>query len=172
MKRIIVMAAVAIAALTLAGSASAVPKPPRTACLQFGPANASILVIKPFGKAITSAGPTKIYALYGEYLDVAGGSRPLSGSGHMVGNIFHFGFTAASVFGFPGLPAFTWEGRYDVTTGIGAAEASYYGGGLAGSQSPTLGIVTVDCSTAPLPYGREGQGSSPLFTPWGSDSKE
>jgi hypothetical protein len=82
------------------------------------------------------------------------------GSGHMIGNIFHFQATGGTSGVLPSVVVFTLEGAYDVVALAGAAVLSLYSDVGPGLTGPLTGMAPVDCTTVTVPYGTEASGPS------------
>jgi len=154
MKRILVFCAVLALAFFMETVAfCAEPKPPKAICFSWGDLeDATTLVVKTTGRVTLSTGKTTYYQIGGQHvIPRATPIRvPVSGTGHMEGNLFSFSFTGAASF----------DGGYGFQTYSLSAEGFWDLVALTGSINyhwslPTDGTQTIqkmDCT---------------LFTPFG-----
>ena len=138
---VVITLAVAVMA---AGLAVAGPKAPKALCLHLSaPAMPDhiILSIQPVGGSIRlSEGTIKFYSIHGEYCTDSY-SIPLTGTGHLNGNVFHFDLRGTD-------RGAAWQeaifnATYDVTTDTSVVLHSPSG-------SPTYDIV--DCDSVIPPF--------------------
>ena len=99
MKKLISIMLVFVVSLSLAGVAMAAkPAPAAVSCWDWSNGFKTVLSIKSWsGNIAISGGTIKFYAIHGEVSDGSSYSAPVSGTGHMVGNIFHFSLTGTSM---------------------------------------------------------------------------
>jgi len=155
MEKLISIMLVFVVSLALAGVAMAAkPAPAAVSCWDWSNGFKTVLSIKPWsGDIAISGGKIKFYAIHGEVL-VDSDSAPVSGTGHMQDNIFHFSFTGTFHLG----RVWTYEfvGFWDVVSKTG------YGAYLAGvkdqSASDMNALSSIDeefvsgnCKTTVIP---------------------
>ncbi len=156
MKKLILIMLVFVVSLALAGVAMAAkPAPEAVSCWYWSPSGfRTVLSIKSFsGDIAIYGGKIKFYAIHGE-LSVGSYSAPVSGTGHMEGNIFHFSFAGTLFSG----RVWTYEfvGFWDVVNKIG--EGSYLAGVKDQSASDMNALsshdeqfVSGNCKTTVIP---------------------
>ncbi len=155
MKKMPAIMLVFLVSLSLAGVAMAGPgvKLAPVSCWNMGGFK-TILSIKPFsGNIAISGGTIKFYAIHGE---VSNGSftAPVTGTGHMEGDVFHFSLTGTSwVSG--RVWTYEFEGFWNAV--IQGGEAAYLAGvkdtdeSRMNALSGTMALVSGDCKTTVIP---------------------
>ncbi len=161
MKKHLLVTLIFVVSLSLAGVAmagSAAKQPPTVSCWDWGVFR-TVLSIKPFsGNIAISEGTTKFYAIHGELSNGSSFSAPVSGTGHMTGNIFHFSLTGTGQDGNTGR---IWT--YQILGFWSAVEQKGEGGYLAGVKDESasrmnalsadgLVFVPLDCKATDIPY--------------------
>jgi len=176
MKKLLLVTLFLILSVSLVEVAMATSKPPAKLCLHWSPQNFySVLSIKSFGGNVTIFGEEKIkyYAIHGEATNQGSFSAPVSGTGHMDGDIFHFSLTGSAewtdgrvwsyhIEGFWNVVNNTGTGSYQAVvrnTGTGTADIGEYNFAI------TLGLW--DCLTIVVPYSEDINLESAGRTPFG-----
>lgn len=117
MKRIFLVLLALSLSLSLAGatSAASLTTPPKNLCLKTGWSAQNIsMVIKNQGSIKFGAGPAKFYSINGEII-TASYSFPITGTGHMYGNVFHFTFNGSYYYGLANdFYTFHLQGQWDL----------------------------------------------------------
>jgi hypothetical protein len=120
------------------------------------------LSIKSFGgKAPISGGKIKFYAIHGELTNQEDFSAPVSGTGHMDGNILHFSLTGSSLWIDGRLWSYHFEGFWDVVnkTGTGSFQGVVRNAGTGNAEITDFNFgITLqpgDCSTTVIPYSAD-----------------
>jgi hypothetical protein len=118
MKRIFLILLVLSLSFFLAGAAlgASVTNPPKTLCLKMGWSAKNIsMVIKNQGSIKFGAAPAKFYSITGEIITDSY-SFPITGTGHMYGNVFHFGLNGSYFYGLANdFYSFNLEGKWDLS---------------------------------------------------------
>ena len=155
MKKLISIMLVFVVSLALAGVAMAAkPAPAAVSCWDWSNGFKTVLSIKPWsGDIAISGGKIKFYAIHGEVL-VGSYSAPVSGTGHMQDNIFHFSFSGTLSSG--RIWTYEFVGFWDVVDKIG--EGSYLAGVKDQSASDMNALSSTDevfvsgnCKTIVIP---------------------
>lgn len=158
MKKLISTMLVFVVSFSLAGVAMAGPavKPAPVSCWDWSPRGfKTVLSIKPWsGNIAISGGTIKFYAIHGEVSD-GSYSAPVSGTGHMEGNIFHFSLTGTSLWS-GRVWTYEFEGFWDAVnkTGTGAYLAGVKDASASDMNalsSTNLVLVSGDCKTTVIP---------------------
>lgn len=159
MKRILVFIVVIAMSLAMAGGAMAGPKPPNSICLNWvGTSAVTTMAIKAFGgNLMMSDGATKFYAIHGEHLGTV--PFPLTGTGHMKGDVFHFAFTAIAYSGSEMVVA-DLEGTWNVVTKTGSMQYSALQGSTVFTGASDLDDVP--CSGVSLPKDYSPGATNPV----------
>jgi hypothetical protein len=131
MKRVFIGLMVLV--LCLAGSAlAATPRPPKSLIAQLSghpPDYCLILAIKKTASVKLGSGAQNIYAINGEWLrGPASNSIPVTGTGHMAADQFHFSLTGSDLFPYTDgsqLLTFNAQGFWDVALQTGSIVRAY-----------------------------------------------
>jgi len=155
MKRAILVALITIGCLVWTVSSHAQAQAPKQLCLQIGMLDTKILmVIKPFGSPVSlSSGKVKFYAIHGEATDNDNFAPPLSGTGHMLGDIFHFSLVGSTVAS-SHHNSFQFEGTWNTASETGSISWTYVvgaGSAISGGDIVGVPLSTADCRTLSLP---------------------
>ena len=160
MKKLISIMLVFVVSLALAGVAMAAkPAPAAVSCWDWSNGFKTVLSIKPWsGDIAISGGKIKFYAIHGE-VSVGSYSAPVSGTGHMQDNIFHFSFSGTLSSG--RIWTYEFVGFWDVVDKIG--EGSYLAGVKDQSASDMNALSSTDevfvsgnCKTTVIPQIADG----------------
>jgi hypothetical protein len=177
MKKLILVVLVFVFSVSSVGVAMAASRPPTKICLDWSPDILfTVLSIKSFGGNITISGEKiKFYAIHGEASNQSDFSVPVSGTGHMDGDIFHFSLTGSGLWVDGRLWSLLCEGFWNVLnqTGTGSYQLVVRNSGTGTADiggynfSITLGLS--DCSTTVIPYSEginlESTGRTPFKGP-------
>ena len=157
MEKLISIMLVFVVSLALAGVAMAAkPAPAAVSCWDWSNGFKTVLSIKPWsGNIAISGGTIKFYAIHGEVSNGSSLSAPVSGTGHMEGNIFHFSLTGTSLVS-GRVWTYEFEGFWDVVNKIG--EGVYLAGvkdtsasDMNALSSTNLVLGSGDCKTTVIP---------------------
>jgi len=144
---------IAASLLAVPGAAAAGgPKPPRELCLDWG-SSVMLLSIRAGARLISAEGPLWFYDVEGVVVveDAYLEPIPVSGSGHLDGNRFHFAVIGGAAGGLTYIE-FTsqhWEGAWDVVarSGVGSTQSVSITHGFLEAIQVDLGPV--DCADYP-----------------------
>ncbi len=120
MKKILLSFLIFVLFLSLAGETMALRAkgPPLNLCLHDVNHDLHIpLLNKPMGNISLLDGPKKFYSVIGAWIEPGGNNFPLTGSGYVEGNVFHF--TLASTYSAPGTYSFGAEVFWDLEAHTG-----------------------------------------------------
>ncbi len=158
MKKILLITLVLVISLSLTGAAMARARGPKVApltCLSWTMGSfKTVLSIKPWSGNIAVFGEKiKYYAIHGELSNGFDFSAPLTGTGHLDGNIFHFSLISVGQYaGF--LDTVHFEGYWDVVsqTGNGMYNITYTDDSstVRGGYRPNMELAPSDCSQIPI----------------------
>lgn len=148
-------------ALAPAAASAKAPKPPKALCLDFDSGGGDLIgafAIKSVGKVTTAAGSASFYQIAGElvFALAGGGSYPVAGAGHVLGNVLHFdvtGQTYSDLYG--GFTSFHVEGEWDLLAATGTTSGHLMvenAGSVDALEVLSMGLVGIDCATVGLPY--------------------
>jgi hypothetical protein len=166
MKRWLMVLMAVVLSLCLVGPALAVGVP-KTLCYSFsGGSELSMLLIKSTGNIKTGGGTIKYYSISGTHFNHRGSgsalvSFPVTGSGYLLGTVFHFTYTGMDSFHVSPYYGFIAEGRVlDVNT-LSNGDL-YYGyfdyGGSAATEEHYSAYTLVNPTTLSLPYSIQDPG--------------
>jgi hypothetical protein len=153
---------------------AAVSRPPTVICLKWSSSPfTAVLSIKSFGGNVAISGGKKIkfYAIHGEATNGADFSAPVSGSGHMDGDIFHFSLTGSSLWIDGRQWSYHFEGSWNVVNNTGTGS---YQGIVKDTDtervliSDYLAAVTLqprNCSATIIPYSTDSALEGTDFLP-------
>jgi hypothetical protein len=166
MKRWLMVLMAAVLSLCVVGSALAAGVP-KTLCYSFnGGAEQSLLLIKSAGSIKTAGGTIKYYSISGTHFNHKGSggtlrSFPVTGSGYLLGTLFHFTYTGMNSLSVAPYYGFHTEGRIsnvsDLT--IGDVSWGYYDYNLSAANERGSSLYTlIDPTTVTLPYSIQDPG--------------
>ena len=152
MKRAILVALMAVGCLVWVVSAQA--QVPKQLCLRVGSMDLYIVMaIKAFGSPISfSSAKVKFYEIHGENTEGIGSdwALPISGTGRMMGNIFHFSLTGSAVSS-ARLNSYHFEGTWNMTSNSGAISWSWTIPGELTDDAVGVPLSMSNCKNLSLP---------------------
>jgi len=124
MKRAILVALITIGCLVWVVSAQA--QVPKQLCLHIGSGDLYIaMAIKAFGSPISfSSGKVKFYEIQGEGTEGTSWALPISGTGRLMGDSFHFSLTGSAVSS-GRLNSYHFEGTWNMISNSGTISWSW-----------------------------------------------
>ena len=151
MKRAFITTIVLVFLLCLSTGVMAASKPPKTLCLQFGSLTEHIiLAMKSVGNKVTLAGNSKVtfYLVQGETTF----GVPLTGTGHMYNNTFHFSVSGSGVVSTDHHNTYFFEGMWDVSLFTGNISWTVQPGEGAVQEILNIPLTQVDCTTLAITH--------------------